>query len=174
MKLMISARDSQIDSNVKYIKPYREYNIKENISVFTIQKLEEEVKYLNKNKINKLKKICSQTLTTATTFFTTISPTLATSTPQMITQSDILAGGMTIIGIMAVASFVLTIILLQSAAGYKMILRKKKKEANEWSIEIIKGFIQIMIAPALISTIALVMYLLFGNLTWFVNPLNAS
>lgn len=169
VKVALSARNLQ--KEVNYINPYKVLNDEDSV-VFTIKKLEKEVKQLNKKEKKKFKVICHQILATSTSFFTLVNPIMAaTNSPQdLILPSDILEIGMWAIGIMAVASFILTIILLQSASVQKMIFRKKKKVANEWMIEILKGFTTIMLAPVIVLAISLVMYLLFGNLEFFVSP----
>ncbi|MDQ6600850.1 hypothetical protein [Bacillus salipaludis] len=55
-------------------------------------------------------------------------------------------------------------------AGIYRILRKEKI-SKEWSVDIIKGLVQILIAPIVIMTITYIIYFLFGNSEWFINPL---
>lgn len=173
MTVALSAKNLQ--KEISYNNPHKIIKNEQN-TPFTVEKLAKEVKNLNKTSKKKLKRICEQFLMTSTSFFTLVTPTLAATNSQTekVMPNDILQAGMWIISIMTVTSFVLTIVLLQSAAVYKMIFKKKKKIANEWSEEVLRGFSQVMLAPALVTTIALTMYLLFNGLEWFVSPLSVK
>lgn len=70
---------------------------------------------------------------------------------------------------LALGGSVLLAVLLMIAAGVLRMLRKKKESA-EWTQDIIKGFVQIMIATPLIFLMYYVATLLLGNFSHFLNP----
>jgi hypothetical protein len=62
----------------------------------------------------------------------------------------------------------LSMILLVGAGVMRMF--RKKKEATEWTTDIVKGLIQILIAVPIVFLIYFVVNLLFSNSGWFVSP----
>jgi ABC-type Fe3+ transport system permease subunit len=71
--------------------------------------------------------------------------------------------------VIAVASAVILAIILLVVAGVMKMFRKKK-EANEWTVDIVKGVIQVITAPTVIFLIYFIAHLLFGSSGWFVSP----
>lgn len=62
---------------------------------------------------------------------------------------------------------VLAAILLVSAGIGKMF---RMKNASAWSVDILKGVVQILIAPSVIFLIYYLSNLVFGNSGWHINP----
>ena len=63
---------------------------------------------------------------------------------------------------------ILSAILLVGAGVMRML--RKKKEATEWTTDIVKGLIQILVAVPIVFLIYFVVNLLFSNNGWFVSP----
>lgn len=193
--LKLSAR--KLDPNIKYCNPNQVFMLgeePEGLSLpvlkekmdFFIPTLKREVKKLNKDTIKKYTKICVQTLgislsllalaspslaapiEATTKVVEVISPDLAKSSSDLIMPGDIAKIGLYLIGLGAVVSTVLAILLTQFAGGYRML--RKGKEASEWTTDILKGYTQVILAPVIILSIAFVVYLLFGSFKWFVKP----
>lgn len=170
----------QVTLSAKQLDPMINYNFFDKSpknEVFHYKNLIEEVKNLPKKKKIKYAKICLATLTTLASISILGIPTFAETIPlavEVTTQTgqilpkDIVDIGKYLIGICAAIGFVLAIILYQLAGGLRML--RKRKEATEWSSDILKGFFQILVAPVLIVTIALVCYLLFSGIPFFTKP----
>ena len=60
-------------------------------------------------------------------------------------------------------------VLLSAAGLYRMI--RKEKEAKEWSTDIIKGLVQVLLAGPTVMLLVYIATLLFGSSSWFVAPL---
>lgn len=171
--LKISAKN--LDSKVNYINPKKQLNLNENMVNkvdFLLQTLQKEVKIATKQQKKQLTKVLKSTLATTASLLLFVSPTLAapmnSPSPDIIMPADIMQFGMWVIGICAVLGFLLAIVCGQLAGGMRML--RRRKEATEWTTDIIKGFTQVMLAPVIVSLIALVCYLLFSNFQWFVSP----
>jgi hypothetical protein len=149
-----------------------------NQSVFTLQNLQEEVKYLNKQKRKKYLKIAKATLLTSVSIFMLVNPLLASAqvpqaitvgtAPDMIMPADVMKAGLYLIGITLAVAVILAIVLYQISGMYRML--RKSKEATEWESDIIKGFSQVLLAPVIVVTIAGLAYLLFAGLPFFAKP----
>jgi hypothetical protein len=169
MKLNLCGRE--LDQEVKYNVPHKAIRLnssKKEENNFLTQDLKKEVKGLSLKNKRKMLRICK--LTTASISFFMLGTPVFAQTPgaDVIMPTDIMKIGMYLIGICAVASTILAIILGQFAGAYRMM--RKKKEATEWTDDILRGYAQTILAPVIIITIALVAYLLFGNFEWFVKP----
>jgi hypothetical protein len=66
------------------------------------------------------------------------------------------------------ASFLLAMILMIAAGSLRML--RKKKEATEWTTDIIKGFTQVLLSIPIIFLIFYVAVKLLGNLDMFIKP----
>jgi type IV secretory pathway VirB2 component (pilin) len=69
----------------------------------------------------------------------------------------------------SVGTAVLLSMILLVGAGIMRMFRKKK-EATEWTTDIVKGLIQILVAVPIVFLIYFVVNLLFSNNGWFVSP----
>ncbi|MGM7720520.1 hypothetical protein [Metabacillus sp. Hm71] len=171
MKLNLSVKE--LDQEVNYINPYKEINLNESFEnqTFLIESIEREVKKLPSKKKKVLYTIAKATLTASISSLMLVSPVFAATPTTAIMTTDIMKIGMYLIGICAAVSTILAIILSQLAGAYRML--RKSKEATEWTTDILKGYVQTLLAPVLIITIAFLAYLLFGTSEfsqWFVKP----
>lgn len=185
IKLNITTKN--LESNTKYHNATRSYllgqeaTMTEAQELFHLQNLDREVKRLKKPTKKQILKICKITLATSASVLMLVNPKLAlaativqqTTGPlspeaSLLLPEDIVKAGMYLIGICAVASTILAIILTQLAGNYRMF--RKGKEASEWMTDILKGYTQVILAPVLILLIAFVCYIFFGDLKWFVKP----
>lgn len=176
--MLVNLVSKTYKENVKYISPVKEIRIGEweDQGDFFIQNIQREVVNLNHSSKRKFKKICQATISTFASSFLLVTPTFAKSPAVQVTSQaldgfmpkDLAMYGLILIGIIATASTILAIILMQLAGGMKML--RKSKDANEWMTDIMKGYTIVIISPILILTIAIVAYLLFGNFKWFAKP----
>ncbi|MGG3890347.1 hypothetical protein [Metabacillus fastidiosus] len=168
MKLNLSAK--LLDQEINY-NPFKQINLnnKDDKLDFLIQNIEREVKTLKKKEKKQFLKTAKATLIVSLSSLMIVNPTLATTTQtvEQVMPTDIMKIGMYLIGICVTAGTVMAIILSQLSGGYRML--NKAKEATEWSTNIMKGYVQILLAPVLIITIALLAHLLFSNLPYFVK-----
>ncbi|KON87361.1 hypothetical protein AF332_11355 [Sporosarcina globispora] len=82
--------------------------------------------------------------------------------------TDLLEPIMELIKLALGGSLLLSVILLIAAGTMRQF--RKKKEASEWTTDIIKGFLQVLIATPLIFLLYYVVTLLLGNFTQFLKP----
>lgn len=176
--MLVNLTSKNLEEKTKYISPVREIHVgdwKSNGDFF-IKEIQKEVVNLNKSTKRKFKTICRTTIATFVSSLTLSTPTFAKSPAMEVTTQaldgfmpkDLAMYGLILIGIVAMASTILAIILMQLAGGLKML--RKSKDANEWMTDIMKGYTIVILSPILILTIAIVAYLLFGNFKWFAKP----
>lgn len=127
---------------------------------------ESEVKR-NPKKATKLVKLMSSTGSMFAALFLTTAP---------VTSGEILDPQLksTILMVMAVVvtlSIAAAIIAAMLAGGWKMFFGGN--QADAWSLNILKGFSQVLLAPVIIGIIVLLFSLLFGNLPFF-EPVNEA
>ncbi|PLR99625.1 hypothetical protein [Bacillus sp. T33-2] len=136
----------------------------------------EEVKNLSrKGRINAIRIVKSFT-GTAISFLTLTSKSmanqLATTPTQQVANTglppDLIEPIMDLIKLALGGSILLTVLLLIAAGVMRQF--RKKKEAAEWTTDIIKGFIQIIIATPLIFLMYYIVTKLLGNFDMFLNP----
>ncbi|MGD6876800.1 hypothetical protein [Bacillus infantis] len=164
---------------VKEPKAYLNYHlstfkVNQNVN-FPLQINVEEVKSLPKKQRKEFIKTARIFLATTTSFLTltskSMAATLNTQTPQLATTGlpvDLVEPIMELIKL-AIGGSVLLSVLLLIAAGTMRQLRKKK-EASEWTTDIIKGFLQVLISTPLIFLLYYVVTLLLGNFQMFLKP----
>lgn len=146
---------------------------------FHLPTLLEEVKNLKKKERNQYKKQIQTFLATSSSFLM-LSPLMSTAKATNITvpATNIpkSAEGMPpeimdlLIGLLVIAvgaGVVLAAILLVSAGIGKMF---RMKNASAWTVDILKGFTQILIAVPVVFVIYYVANLIFAGSGWFVNP----
>lgn len=158
-----------------YINYYTSSFTVENAVNFPIM-IVEEVKNLSKPERRQLKLITKSFLMTAGSFLTLTSRSMA-NTLQPVPTGQIALGGIPkelfqplieILGTALGVSLALAVLLFIAAGILRML--RKKKEATEWTTDIIKGFIQILIAIPLIFLLYYAATLILGNFTSFLNP----
>lgn len=157
MTLTLSTRD--LNPFVNYINPVTNIN-------FTQSPISEVKKEKQIHK-NTLRITCLTSIST----LGIVSPVFAQTSAQssQIMNSEIIQIFKYLEAGAAVAGLGLSIILLQTAGVYRMF-PKRKKEAVEWTDDIVKGLVQLILAPIIVMTITITAYLLFGNSEWFIKP----
>jgi hypothetical protein len=145
---------------------------------FHIPTLIEEVKQLSKSEKKEYKKVLKAFLMTVSSFMilplrsmaAPSVPVTATNLPQTAEglPPELLALLLKLLVISVGAAIILSMILLVGAGVMKMF--RKKKEANEWTVDIIKGLIQILVAVPVVFLIYYVANNLFSGSGWFVSP----
>jgi hypothetical protein len=187
--ITVNLSAKKLEPNVKY-NYFKSMNTKDeklliNNQVFQLQNIQEEVKHLSKQQRKKYIKIAKATLLTSASILMLVNPLLAsaqvptavmataslvtTSTAaNMIMPSDIIKIGVYLIGLLMALSTITAIILYQTSGVYRML--RKSKEATEWQLDIKKGFSQVILAPVIIILIAMLGFLLFGNLPFYAKP----
>jgi hypothetical protein len=166
--------------NYKFTNPIviKQENMRINDINFHIPTLIEEVKNSSKNKIKQYKKTIQTFLITASSFMILpLKSMAASSVPVGTTNLPQSAVGMPpellqlllqILKISVGTAVLLSMILLVGAGVMRMF--RKKKEATEWTTDIVKGLIQILVAVPIVFLIYFVVNLLFSNNGWFVSP----
>jgi hypothetical protein len=149
---------------------------------FHIPTLIKEVKSFPKSRIKQYKKTIQTFLVTASSFLiqsplksmanttahtqqlgTTTLPDRATGIPPELFELLIK------LLVIAVGSAVIFAAILLVGAGVMKMLRKRK-EANEWTTDILKGLIQILVAVPVVFLLYYVANQLFSTSGWFVSP----
>lgn len=165
---------------VKKPKDYLNYHLTsfkaDNTINFPIKILVEEVKSLTHKQKKQYSKILKSFVAVSMSFLALSSKSMAatlqtTPTPQVTTTGlppDLIQPIMQLIGMAIGGSLLLTVILLIIAGTYRQF--RKKKESAEWTTDIIKGFVQVLIATPLIFLMYYVVNLLLGNFTMFLKP----
>jgi hypothetical protein len=148
---------------------------------FHIPTLLEEVKRLPKSKVKEYKTILKTFLVTASSFLILPLRSMAetsipvgqmgtTNLPQTATgmPPELLELLLMLLKISVGAAVILSAICLVFAGVLRMF--RKKKEANEWTVDIIKSIVQILVAVPIVFMIHYVANLLFSGNGWFVSP----
>jgi hypothetical protein len=169
--------------NYQFSEPFKvnnEHFSMDNVN-FHIPTLFEEVKNTSKAKIQSYKRIINAFLVTASSFLmlplrsmantsvptaqmgTTILPKTAEGLPP-----ELLALLLKLLVIAVGTAVILAAILLVGAGVMKMF--RKRKEANEWTVDIIKGLIQILVAAPVVFLIYYLANMLFSGGGWHVTP----
>ena len=141
------------------------------------QEIIKEVRQLPKNKIKEYKKNIKLFIVTATSFMMLPLKSMASESIPTTTNLPKTAEGLPpelldllvkLLMISVGLAVMLAAILLVGAGIMRMF--RKKKEATEWTSDILKGFIQVLVAPSVIFVIYYLATLLLGNSGWHVNP----
>jgi hypothetical protein len=144
---------------------------------FHLPTLLKEVKGLPKNKIEGYKRVIKTFIVTASSFLMLPLKSMAnTSIPtgtNLPTQAEglppeLLNMLIKLLVISVGSAVILAAILLVGAGIMKMF--RKRKEANEWTVDIIKGLIQILVAAPVVFLIYYLASLLFSGSGWHVSP----
>ena len=147
--------------------------------------IEEEVKHLSKKERKKYQKIAMSFVVTMGSFMAFASKSMAATSPlppfgqaTPVTTlpsgvatgippelMEILTGALVL---MVGVSVVLCIGMLM-AAGVLRALRKKK-EATDWTVDIIKGLTQVIVSAPVVYLIYYVSVKMFAGSGWFITP----
>jgi len=148
---------------------------------FHIPTLLKEVKRLPQSKIRQNKKTVQTFLVSASSFMMLPLKSMANTTvpTQQLGTTTLPQSGSGIppellelllkLLVIAVGTAVIFAAILLVGAGVMKMLRKRK-EANEWTTDILKGLIQILVAVPVVFLIYYVANLLFSTSGWFVSP----
>ncbi|MCA1025698.1 hypothetical protein LCM23_06310 [Cytobacillus kochii] len=136
--------------------------------------LVKEVENLSPKQRKYIKRNIQLFISTTASFLTLSSKSMAsaqiTHSEQVITgiPTELLQTTQELIGLAVGSSVLLTILLLIGAGTLRQF--RKKKEASEWTVDIIKGFIQIMIATPLVFILYYLTTIILGNFAQFSQP----
>jgi hypothetical protein len=133
-------------------------------------KLESEVKH-NPRQAKKLTKLMSTTATMLTaTLFTTLAPTAKSGLEIDPELKQMFMWAMVIIVLLGIVAAVIGGML---ASIWKMFPFFGGKQAESWTLEIYKGFGQLLATPIIIGGIVILFYILFSKLPFF-NPVKEA
>ncbi|MEH7374059.1 hypothetical protein [Neobacillus drentensis] len=145
---------------------------------FHIPTLIEEVKQLPKKKIKEYKRTIQAFLTTASSFLVLPLKSMAAPLQNMPASTlpnhaegippEILELLLKLL-VISVGSAVIFAAILLVAAGVKRMLGNRK-ESSEWTVDILKGLVQVMVAVPVVFLIYYVVSLLFKGSGWFISP----
>jgi hypothetical protein len=166
----------ELKSHVTYNNPLKE--IKQDYGkntvgdlAFFVKSMPREVEGLKKKDRNMLKNTLRLTYLTCVSLLALSNPTFAATTTVatgLMQPTEIMEIIQWMIKICAMVGLGLSILCLQIASVMRIF--RKRKEAIEWSNDIIKGTVQLFLAPIIIMLIAYTAYLLFGENSFFVKP----
>lgn len=164
----------QLNLCIKNPSSHVKYNFKNNENMvkqldFTVKTLEKEVETLNKKEKKKLKEVLQTAYLTCVSTLVLAHPTFAATQSQEINLPQEMKEIMNqlILICIIVGSGLATLLLVIAGIG-KMF---RYSNAKQWSIDILKGLAQVLVAPVLVMTIVYLSFLLFGSSDWFVSPL---
>lgn len=173
----------QVNLCVRKPEPSIKYKLGEPIVIddtFTLsnvnfQELKKEVMQLPKNKIREYKRIIKTFLVTATSFLvlplrSMAQSSIPTTLPKTATgmPPELLDLMIKLLVISVGFAVTLAMILLVGAGVMKMF--RQKKEADAWTVDIIKGLIQVLVAVPVVFLIYYIAISLFSGNGWFVSP----
>lgn len=139
-----------------------------------------EVMNLTKKERKQAGKIIKAFIGATVSFLTLSSRSMAnelnaTPTPQVVNTglpTEMIQPIMDLIKLALGGSVLLAVLLLIAAGALRMM--RKKKEATEWTSDIIKGFVQILISTPVIFLLYYIVTSLLGNFQVFLNPFSGS
>lgn len=162
-----------ITISAKNMDPEVKYTLFDNKVNFLTDSLRKEVMDSGRQtkKIRQLKKLLKVSISALATMISiapktfAMSPmgTMTTSTSEAITPTVVMKWGMTIALVSVSAGIALGAVMLSVAGIYKMF--RKRKEANEWTQDIIKGLVQVLISVPTVFVLYFLAQFLFGRLT---------
>lgn len=176
MNLCVKEQDRLV--NYRQFKPIVISN--DNITLqnvnFHLPILLKEVKQTPKKKLKKYKEAIAVFLTTASSLIMSPLKSMAnTSIPSTNLPKEaqgippeLLELLLKLLVIIVGSSVILAAILLVMAGVMRML--RKRKEATDWTVDIVKGLIQILIAVPIVFLIYYVANLIFADSGWFISP----
>jgi hypothetical protein len=138
----------------------------------------EEVKTLSPSGKKKFQKVAKTFLMTTITFLASQSRSMAESLNKTDTLPTASAGMppelmefmMTALVIIVGVGIILSAILFASAGIMRMLGKKRRKESEEWSVDIIKGFVQVLLSTPIIFLIYYLVSMTLKSSGWFISP----
>ena len=172
MKLNLSAK--KLNPSVNYHNANKSYQINEvkemKLTETFIQDIQKEVKAVNKKNRKVAIKILKATYIAGMITLSIANPTLAATTTTLdpSVMKEFLDVMKFVVVCSIVASSALATVLMMAAGAYRML--RKQKEATAWTTDIIKGYVQCLVAVPLISLLLYTAIKLFKNAEWFFMP----
>lgn len=117
-------------------------------------------------KIKKLKKIVKISISALATVATMAPKALAATgitATEAITPAIVMKWGLTLALISVSAGVALSMIMFTVAGIYRMF--RKRKESTEWTTDIVKGLVQVLIAVPTVYVLYFLAQILFSHLT---------
>lgn len=138
----------------------------------------EEVKTLSPSGKKKFQKVAKTFLTTTIMFLASSSRSMAETlnkTDSLPTTSagmppELMEFMMTALIIVVGVGVVLSAILMVSAGIMRMLGKKRRKDSEEWTVDIIKGFLQVLLSTPIIFLIYYLVSLTLKSSGWFISP----
>jgi hypothetical protein len=138
----------------------------------------EEVKTLSLKGKKKFQKVAKTFLMTTLTFLMSSSKSMAETlnkTETLPTSSvgmppELMEFMMTTLVIIIGVGIILAAILFASAGIMRMLGKKRRKEAEEWSVDIIKGLFQILVSVPIVFIIYYIVSMALKGSGMFVSP----
>ncbi|MGY1422802.1 MULTISPECIES: hypothetical protein [Bacillus cereus group] len=172
----IKVRFSTNRSVKEVIEPFDiQKNIKQKIKCgnFFLKRLRREVKHASKKEKRNWLRILKGLLITTTLVIGNATPAFAAEslTADVFTMPleliQLFVGLLVITVIIAIGIALIASVL----AGICRMIRKGKL-AHEWTNDIIRGLVQVLLLPLTIFCIILFFHFLFGNMDWYIDPVN--
>lgn len=172
----IKVRFSTNRSVKEVIEPFDiQKNIKQKIKCgnFFLKRLRREVKHASKKEKRNWLRILKGLLITTTLVIGNATPAFAAEslTEDVFTMPleliQLFVGLLVITVIIAIGIALIASVL----AGICRMIRKGKL-AHEWTNDIIRGLVQVLLLPLTIFCIILFFHFLFGNMDWYIDPVN--
>lgn len=154
--------------------PFPSFRVNVDEDINFIKNIVKEVKSLSRKQKKTYTKIVKSFIGTTISFLALSSRSMANTLNQPQIElttalpQELLEPLMDMIKLALGGSLLLTILLLIASGVMRQF--RKKKEASEWTTDIIKGFIQILIATPLIFLLYFIVTRLLGNFSQFLNP----
>lgn len=174
MRLNLCVKSPDHLTNYNFVNPI---TLKQDIVNFH-QKIIEEVIALPKRERKNVKKTIKSFLMTTMSFLSlsskSMAETLNQANPLPATSvgipPELLELMMSLLQITVAGGIILSVILLATAGIMKMMGKKRRKEAEDWTVDIIKGATQVILAAPVIFLIYYLASMLLKGTSWFVSP----
>jgi len=170
MKINIGAKS--LTEGVSYIRPVKELsvgNYEEKKAVFMIETLTREVMSGSPSqqarKVKQLKKLVKGFAVITAVSIQSAPKALAataTVTGQAITPAAIMQWGLSLAAITVSSGVALSMVMLGVAGIYKMF--RKGDIASQWSLDIVKGLVQVLISVPVVYALFYLAQVVFKNL----------
>lgn len=172
MKLNLSTKTQK--DYVNYHNVNKTYEIGKTKEVKPLEtfmtNIQKEVKEVSKKNRKQAIKILKATYIAGMITLTIANPTLAATTTVL--DPSIMKEFIAVMKFVVICSIVvssaLAMLLMMAAGAYRML--RKQKEATAWTTDIIKGYIQCLVAVPLIGLLLYTAVKLFKNAEWFFMP----
>lgn len=179
MKVNLYVRDQKEYLNYHFTS----FTLENEIINFHIPTLLKEVSQLTRKEKKQYKKIITSFLVTAGSIFLSASKSMAngvqqsplsvtvpaTTLPTSVGLPPELMEIMSTLLVITTGAAVMICIGMLVLAGILRAMRKRK-ESSEWTVDIVKGLVQVIMAAPVVFLIYYIATILFGGSTWFVSP----